>query len=53
MTVTHDANLRVMDDASINCGGRDGDPYGSYGNIIIVIVMLPSCYSNIYRTRSF
>lgn len=27
-------NLRVMDDASINCAGEDGDPYGSYGNSI-------------------
>ena len=29
---TTDANLRVMDDASIDCAGKDGDPYGNYGN---------------------
>ena len=30
--VDRDINLRVMDDASINCAGKDGDPYGSHGN---------------------
>ena len=27
-----DTNLRVMDDASIDCAGKDGDPYGRHGN---------------------
>jgi len=33
---TTDANLRVMDDASINCAGKDDDPYGSFGNLMVV-----------------
>ena len=32
ITADHDVNLRVMDDASINCAGKDGDPYGSHSN---------------------
>lgn len=32
LVTDNDVNLRVMDDASINCAGKDGDPYGSYGN---------------------
>ena len=39
---TTDANLRVMDDASIDCAGKDGDPYGNYGNWISVTIILAS-----------
>ena len=50
ITADRDVNLRVMDDASINCAGKDGDPYGNHGNCIGTIIIGSSCYSNIYCT---
>ena len=52
ITADRDVNLRVMDDASINCAGKDGDPYGSHSNWISAIIIVPSCFSNIYCTFS-
>ena len=50
----HDSNLRVMDDASINCAGKDGDPYGSHGNWIgIIIIYVSSYHSDIYCAHLF
>lgn len=47
------AYLSVMDDASINCSGKDGDPYGSYDNRNSVVIILLFGYSNFYCTQSF
>ena len=53
MTADHDSNLRVMDDASINCTGKDGDPYGSHGNWISIIIIISSYFSNVCCTHLF